>query len=127
MVDELDVLVARASRHSSATSSIVCRRRRVALVEHEQQRPVAGVVAAVGLGRVVEPQHGRGGAALHDPAHGVEAGGEGREAVGGPALVRGRRVEPQAGAGDDAEGALGADEELGEVGPDRGARGARRW
>ena len=42
--------------------------------------------------------------------------------VGAPALVRGGRVEAEPGAGDDAERALGADEQLVEVGTDRGPR-----
>ena len=96
----------------------------LALVEHEQQRAVAGLVGAVGLGGVVEPEHGRRAAALQDPPHGVEAGLEGREGVGAPALVGGRRVQAEPGAGDDAERALRADEELVEVGADGGPRRA---
>ena len=45
---------------------------RVAFVEHQQQVHVAGLVAAVGFDRVVQPQHRRGRAALHDAAHRVE-------------------------------------------------------
>ena len=44
------------------------------------------------------------------------------ERVGRPLLGRRRRVQPQPGAGDDAERALRADEQLVQVGPDRGAR-----
>ena len=69
---------------------------------------------------VVEAQAGGRSAALQHSAHGVDAGGEGTEAVGGAAFVGGRGVEAEAGAGDDAEGALGAHEELVEVGPDGG-------
>ena len=90
--------------------------RRVALVEHEQDRRVAGLVAAVGLDGVVEPQHRRRGAPAQDAAAGVEPVDERGEAVGQPPLVHGRRVQAQAGRGDDAEGALAADEELVEVG-----------
>ena len=51
---------------------------RVALVEHEQQVHVAGLVAAIGLDRVVQAQHRRRRAPLHDTAHRVERGRERR-------------------------------------------------
>ena len=94
----------------------------VALVEHEQHVRVAGVVRAVGLDRVVEPQHGRRRAALHDAAHRVEGTGERVERVRGAALGGRTRMDAQARPDDDAECPLGADEELVEIGPDGGAR-----
>ena len=90
---------------------------RVALVHREEHVGVTGLVAAIGLGCVVEAQHRRGGAALHDPAHGVEPVGERRERERGADLGRRYRVQTQTGAYDDAERSLGADEELREVGP----------
>ena len=98
---------------------------RVALVEHREQHVrVAGLVAAVGLDRVVEAQHRGRRAALHDAAHRVEPVGERRERVRGADLGRRERVRAQARADDDAERALRADEQLREVGADRGARRA---
>ena len=74
------------------------------------------------LGVVVETQHGRGGAAPQDaPAH-LEPVGEGVEAVGAPPLGRRQRVQAQLGLGDHAQDPFGPHEQLGQVGPERGAR-----
>ena len=76
-----------------------------------------------GLGLVGQPHHGRAGAGLRDGAQRVGAGGEVGER---PRLVAGgcrHRVHPHAHAGDDAEHALGADEQLAQV---RARRGRRR-
>ena len=88
---------------------------------------VAGLVAAVGLDRVVEPQHRGRGAAVQDAPAGVEPVGErSRSRRRRAARAAGAGCSAQPGAGDDAERALGADEQLGEVGPDRGPRARRR-
>ena len=87
----------------------------LALVEHQEQRLVAGLVGAVGLDGVVEAEHGGGAPSLQDPPHGVETVLEGAERVGATPLVHGGRMEAEPGAGDDAEGALRADEQLVQV------------
>ena len=95
--------------------------RRVALVEHQQDVAVAGLVAAVGLDGVVQPQHGGRAPRWRMRRQASLAVGERREAVGRPLL--GRRAG-RGGAGGrpriTPEGALGADEDLVEVGPDGG-------
>jgi hypothetical protein len=73
---------------------------RVAFVEDEQHVRVVGVVRAVGFDRVVEPEHGRCRAALHDAAHDVERVDEGTECVRGAPFRGGARV-PRDGADDD--------------------------
>ena len=95
---------------------------RVAFVDREQHECVAGVEAAVGLDRVVETQHGRRRAALHDAAHRVEPVGERRERERGADLGGRKGVQPEPRADDDPERSFRSDEELGQVGPDRGAR-----
>ncbi len=92
----------------------------VALVEHEQHMTVAGLEAAVGFDRVVQAQHRGRGAAVQHAAAGLEPRLERVEAVRGAPFLRRCLVEPEPGAGDDAERALAADEQLGQVGPDRG-------
>ncbi len=93
----------------------------VGLVEDDEHVGVGLLEVAARLGLVVEAQHGRRRAAAQDPAAGVEAGGEGREAEGAALLGRRERMEAEAGLGDDAERALAAHEELGQVGPGGGA------
>ena len=99
----------------------------VGLVEHEQHRAVAGLVAAVGLDAVVQAQHRGRRAALQDAAARVEAVGERREPERRATVRRGDRMGAQPGAGDDAERAFRADEELREVGADRGAGAPPVW
>ena len=94
---------------------------RVAFVEHQQEVRIARVVAAIGFDRVVQAQHRGRRAPLHDAAHGVEPGREGREGVGTAHLGGGEVMGAQPGADHDAERAFGAEEHLGEVGADRGA------
>ncbi len=53
---------------------------RIALVEHDEDVGVGQVEGASRLGRVVEAEHGRGGAAAQDAAAGVQAVGERGEA-----------------------------------------------
>lgn len=93
------------------------------LVVHEQRAP--GAVAAVGAARlalVVETQHRRGRARAERGAHRPDARGERGQAPGRARPRRGRGPGPQPGPRHDAERALGADEQRGEVGA-RGARG----
>ena len=77
------------------------------------------------LGLVRQPQHGRQQAGLRQGAHRVGAGVEGRPP---PALVRrhgGRAPHAHRDGGDDAEGALRAQQQLTQVGPGGvGRRGA---
>jgi hypothetical protein len=91
----------------------------VALVEDQQVVGALGAVVAVRLDVVVEPQDGGRGAPAEDAAHGVEGGLEGGEPVGRLGHVVGQRVGLEPDAGDHAERALGADEQLGEVGSGR--------
>ena len=97
---------------------------RVTLVHRQQHVRVAGLVAAVGLDRVVQAQHRRRRAALDDAAHGVESDGERRERERGADLRRRQRVQSQSRADDDAERSFRTDEELGEIRTDRGTRRA---
>ena len=85
---------------------------------------VAGLIAPISFGRVVEPQDGRGRAAVqHAPAR-LDAVAERREPERGALLDPGRRMQPQSRAGDHAECPLATDEQLREIGPDGGARRA---
>ncbi len=92
---------------------------RLALVEHEQDRQLAGLVVAVGLGGVVQTQHRGGRPPSQDPAADLEPVGEGLEADGEAPLVGRGGVHAQAGPGDDPERALAADEQLVEIGSRR--------
>ena len=76
-------------------------------------------MAALGLDRVVQPQHRRGGAAAQDTPAGLHTRVPGGEAERGPSLAGRDGMHPQAGAGDDPQGAFGPDEELGQIGADR--------
>ena len=97
----------------------------VALVEHQQgARRAVAAATACRFGGVVEAQHGRGGAAPEDLPARLEAVGERGEVIRRPALGGRNRVGPQPHPGDHAERALGADEQLGQIGPDRGRGGA---
>ena len=69
----------------------------VGLVEHDEHVGVGLLEVAVRLGLVVEAEHGRRGAPPQDPAAGLEAGGEGREAEG--AALLGRRAAGGCGGG----------------------------
>ena len=111
-----------ASAHSSRTTrSMASTIARSPSSSTRRSGIVAGVEVAITFDRVVEPQHRR---ASH-PAAGCDGRRRGRrrtrEPEGGARLRRRRRVHPQARAGDDAEGALAADEQLSEVRSDRGA------
>ena len=105
-----------------------------ALVTHDHQAGALGAALADGvgagevdrgLGLVREPQDGGQQALLRQVAHRVAALGERRPA---PALVDldlGEPADPDGDGGDDAEGALGAEHELAQVGAGGvGRRGA---
>ena len=98
----------------------------VSLVEHEQVGGAGRAVRARRLGRVVQPQHGGRGAAPQDAPAGVEPGRHVGEGVRRRPLCRRERVQPEPCTRDHPERALGADEELGEIGPDGGCRSSAR-
>ena len=99
--------------------------RLVALVEHEQRvHARVGLEVPLPLDVVVQADDGGRRAPVQDPPARVEPVGERPEAEGGSALDRWHAVQPEAGAGDDAERAFAPDEQLGEVGAHRGARRA---
>ena len=75
-----------------------------------------------GFGLVGEPQHRRAGPGLDDGAQGVGARGEVGERPRFVAGGRRRRVNLDADAGDDAEHAFGADQQLAQVRARRGLR-----
>ena len=60
----------------------------IGLVEDDEDVGVAQLEVPFRLGLVVEAQDGRGGAPAQDPAAGLQAFGEGREAEGAPFLRR---------------------------------------
>ena len=97
---------------------------RVALVHHEEHVRVAGLIAAIGLDRVVEPEYRGCRTALHDASHRVEPVGERRERVRAADLGGRERVQAQPRTDDHTEGSFGADEALREIGPDRRPRRA---
>ncbi len=95
----------------------------VGLVQHDQDVGVGEVEGPGRLGGVVEAEDGRGGPATEDAPAGVEAGRERGEPEGPPTLAGRERVDPEPSLGDDAEGALAADEQLGQVGAGGRTRG----
>ena len=130
----------RCSSHAATSSTSAVRRRPlqaaavdhghggvddglVALVEHEQHtvRSVAASTAGRLLG-VVQPKHRRRRSVAHHESAGLDAVGERVERVGRPALVGWQRVSPQPDPGDDREGALRAEDQLGEIGTGGGRR-----
>ena len=111
-----------ASRHSSRTTcSTASTSAGSPSSSTRSTRRVAAREVPLALDRVVEAQDRRGRAASEDAAARVEAVLEAREPERGPHLAGRRRMDAQAGARDHAERALAAHEQLGEVGPDRGA------
>ena len=88
---------------------------RVSLVEDDQHVGLGVLERPARLGGVVQTEDGRRGVSPEDPPAGIEAVGEGGEPEGAPFLARGHRVDPEATLGDHPEGALAADEQLGEV------------
>ena len=97
---------------------------RITFVEDEQHVSIAGLVAAGRFDRVVQTQHGRRRPSAKDPPAHVEPIREASEAPRGPTFVRRCRVEAERRLGDHAERPLGTDEDLGQIGADRGTRGA---
>ncbi len=106
----------------------------VGLVQDDEDVGRGEVERPPRLRLVVEAEDSGSGAPAEDPAARVEPVGERGEPEGAPALAPGDRVHPEPSFGDDAEGALAAHEQLGEVGaggrprpvptgPDHGAVG----
>jgi hypothetical protein len=87
----------------------------VGLVQHDEHVGV-GVSNDRPTRWVVEAEDGRGGPAAQDPPARVEAVGEGGKPKARRPLALGHRVDPEPALGDDAEGALAAHEQLGQVG-----------
>ena len=89
---------------------------RVSLVEDDEDVRVRLLEIACRLRAIVETEHGRGRPAAKDPPAGLEPGRERRETEDPPLLGGRARVDAQPRLGDEAERALAADEELGQVG-----------
>ena len=108
-----------AAAHSSATTCIVAPTKASSPSSRTISDARVDVEVATRLGLVVEAQHRRARVALQDAPTRLQPGVEGVEPVGRAGLVERDAPRDQGGLGDDAQGALGPDEQADQVRADR--------
>ena len=101
-------VAAPVAHSASTTATVAVEEARVGLVEDDEDAVIGDVEVAGALGMVVETEDGGGGAPAQDPSAHLQSVGERGEAVGPSLLGVGEGTEPESGAGDDTEDALGS-------------------